>query len=510
VRAALAVTGTRAREPVGVAGRARLSAAAAGTRRVLARVPRGAWLCALVACLNAVAWGLIVPPFQTTDEVDHFEYVQQLMQTGRLPSPRKVDGVSAEERAALQGLRFFHVRFQPQYDSLASVAEQRRLLGKLARPHSRVGNGGAGTATVEPPLYYALEGVPYELASGGSILQRLALMRLLSALMAGLTTLFVFLFVRELLPRARWAWTLGALCVGISPMLGANSSGVNPDALLFVLSSALFYCLARAFRRGLTPAGAAATGAAIALGCLTKLSFFGLLPGAAAGLLILAWRGRLPTWRLLAPAALIAAGPIALLALLHAGGSGAGVVATAGAASTRGHGSTLGELSYIWQLYLPRLPGMSNDFPGLFTPTQLWLNGLTGYYGWIDTRFPGWVYDFALLPIAAIALLCLRSLVAARATLRRRLAELLVYGLMAIGVLAMVGGASYTFSVAHLGPWDQIRYLLPLLAPLGLVLALAGAGLGGRLRPAVGSAVLVLVLAHDLFSQLLVISRYYG
>ncbi|HST55846.1 MAG TPA: glycosyltransferase family 39 protein [Solirubrobacteraceae bacterium] len=480
-------------------------------RGLLARSPRAAWMCAAVACLNATCWALIVPPFQVTDEVDHFEYVQQLMETGRLPSPRAKDVVSPEERSALRGLRFFHVRFQPQNDSIASVAQQRRLERELARPLSRRSNGGAGTATAEPPLYYALQGIPYALGSSGTILERLALMRMLSALLAGLTTLFVYLFLRELLPRVRWSWTVGALGVGLSPILGANSSGVNPDALLFVMSAALFYCLARAFRRGLTSAAAAAIGAVVAFGCLTKLSFFSLVPGASVGLLIIALRGERSAWRLLGLTAATAAAPIGLFTLLHTGtGSGIGAIASGAADSTSGHGSALGELSYTWQLYLPRLPGMTNYFPGIFTPRQLWLNALIGFYGWIDTVFPDGVYGLALIPIAAVALLCLRTLIGSRTALRRRVPELLAYLLMAVGVMAMVGGASYTFFLGHLGPWDQIRYLLPLLAPLAAVLALASGGLGTHLRPAVGTLILVLVLAHDLFSQLLVISRYYG
>ena len=49
----------------------------------------------------------------------------------------------------------------------------------------------------------------------------------------------------------------------------------------------------------------------------------------------------------------------------------------------------LGQVSYIWQLYLPRLPGMTNYFPGIFTSRQLWFDGLIGLYGWAETVFPG-------------------------------------------------------------------------------------------------------------------------
>src|SRR4029077_7450726 len=51
----------------------------------LARIPRAAWVCALVAFLSAACWSFITPPFQVPDEQDHFAYTQQLAETGQLP-----------------------------------------------------------------------------------------------------------------------------------------------------------------------------------------------------------------------------------------------------------------------------------------------------------------------------------------------------------------------------------------------------------------------------------------
>jgi hypothetical protein len=44
----------------------------------------------------------------------------------------------------------------------------------------------------------------------------------------------------------------------------------------------------------------------------------------------------------------------------------------------------------------------------------------------------------------------------------------------------------------------------------GLVVALAARGAGRRWGPVVGTLLIVLLFAHDLFSQLQVIARYYG
>jgi hypothetical protein len=59
-------------------------------------------------------------------------------------------------------------------------------------------------------------------------------------------------------------------------------------------------------------------------------------------------------------------------------------------------------------------------------------------------------------------------------------------------------------------PFEQARYLLPLLGLYGLLVALAARGAGRRWGPAVGAALVMLAMAHGLFAGLLTISRYYG
>jgi 4-amino-4-deoxy-L-arabinose transferase-like glycosyltransferase len=481
----------------------------------VSRIPTAAWICALLAFVNAACWSLLTPPFQAPDEPDHFAYVQQLAEAGSLPSGSG-DGYSTEEGVALRDLHQAEVRFTPQNRPISSRAEQETLERDLARPLSRRGPGGAGLATNEPPLYYALQTVPYALGSSGTILDRLELMRLLSALMGALTALFAFLFLREALPGVPWAWTVGGLGVALAPLPGFMSGAVNPDAMLFAVSAALFYCLARAFRRGLTQRLAIATGAVIAIGFLTKLNFVGLAPGAILGLILLARRaarstGRSVYLRSLAPALLIALSPGMLYGLVNAASDHPAFGMASGiTAFTSGQKSIPGALSYAWQLFLPRLPGMRNDFGELLTTRQIWFDGQVGLYGWAEIMFPRWASELALIPAGLIALLCARALVAARAVLRSRLAELAVYAVMLTGLLALIGIASYEAFLLHLGAYNEARYLLPMLALWGAVLALAARGAGRRWGPVAGALIVVLVLTHDLLSQLQVIARYYG
>ncbi|HVR05109.1 MAG TPA: DUF2142 domain-containing protein, partial [Solirubrobacteraceae bacterium] len=476
-------------------------------RGALARVPTAAWICALVATLNAVSWSVLTPPFQVPDEPSHFAYVQHLAETGHLPSSAKEVFPPAEE-VALTDLDQREVRFAAENPTISTQAQQERLEVGLAEPLSRSQPGDAGLAASQPPLYYALETIPYALGTGGTVLDRLELMRLFSALLGGLTALLTFMFIREALPGARWAWTVGGLAVALMPALAMMAGAVNPDALLFALSSALFYCLARGFRRGMTRGLAVALGATIAAGCLTKLTFAALLPGALAGLLLLAARGgQRRGYRLLALALGVAAVPAGIYALRDASSGTPSTHVFSGALGLAGHHSLTGALGYLWQLYLPRLPGMTPAFHGT-NGSLLWFDTMVGQYGWLDTSFQPWAVEIALVAAALLAVLLVRALVADRRRLRTRWLELGVYALMGLGVLLAIGLDEYIHGAQ--GEYLEYRYLLPLVALMGAGLALAARGAGRRWGPVAGALIVMLFLAHDLFSQLLVISRYYG
>jgi hypothetical protein len=484
----------------------------ASPREPLRRVPAVAWLCALVACINAIAWSIVTPPFQVPDEPEHVAYVKVLAEADRLPTAE--GSFTSEEETALQDLRLQTVAEEPEYQTISTRAQQQKLDSDLKRYRGPPEQGTyyAGVAASQPPLYYALESIPYTLGAGGTLLDRIELMRLLSALMGGLTALFTFLFVREALPRERWAWTVAGLGVALVPLLGLMSGAVNPDSMLYAVTAALFFCIARAFRRGLNRASAIVLGGVIAVGLLTKLNFVGIAPGALLGLVLLSVRAARTQGRAayisLAIALAIATSPVSVYALVNLASGSPALGLETGALGTITN--PLAEISYIWQFYLPRLPGMHDDFTGVFTTQQIWFKGYVGLYGWIDTPFPNWVYDFALIPAALIAGLCVREIVARAAALRGRLAELLVYSGMCVGLLVLVAADSYVRFPTIGAEFGQARYLLPLLPLLGAVLALAARGAGRRWGPVVGAAIILLFLGHDVFSQLQEVARFYG
>jgi 4-amino-4-deoxy-L-arabinose transferase-like glycosyltransferase len=469
--------------------------------------------CAIIAFVNAVSWSIVTPPFQVPDEPEHVAYVKVLAEAHRLPT--QTGEFSREETVALEDLHLETVAEEPEHQTIGSRAQQHKLSNDLLADKGAPEPGGesAGVAASQPPLYYALQVIPYSLGAHGTLLDSVELMRLLSAAMAGLTALFTFLFVRATLPRVPWAWVVGGLGVALAPLLGFMSGAVNPDSMLYAVTAALFYCLARAFRVGLTRKRAITLGVLTAVGFATKLNFLGIAPGVLLGLGLLSTRAARVHGRAayisLVLASAIALSPVALYVFFHvvSGRAAFGIVSSA-VGLTRG--SLFSELSYIWQLYLPHLPGMHDDFRGIFTARQIWFNGYVGLYGWLDTTFPGWVYDFALVPAALIAGLCIYGVRARSGVLPSRVSEFIVYCVMCLGLMLLIGADSYLAFPKTNAEFGQARYLLPMLPLLGAILALAARAAGRRWGPSVGGAIIIVCLFHDIFSQLQEVARFYG
>ena len=485
-----------------------------GIAKALRRVPSAAWMCALIAFLNVSTWSLIIPPFQGRDEEAHFAYVEQLAENGTLPEHGQENGTySPEEMLVLEGLHFWNTVRWPQTPAISSVAEQRILMRDVHAGESLRGTGEAGAATPEPPLYYTLQMIPYALGRG-NILTQLQLMRLFGALFGAVTALLTYLFLREMLPGSPWAATVGALCAALQPLFAFVSGSVNPETMLFTVAAALFLCLVRAFRRGLTRRRAIGLGILIGVGFVTKLTFVGFAVGVFASLVVLAAREARSRQRGALLSAAIAAGIGTSPVVLYGVRNGVSHRPTLGIVS--GDGALLNpkslwhELSYTWQVFLPRLPGMPHYFIGLATYKDIWFDRFVGLYGWIDTMLPGWVDNVALVPAGVIALLCARELFTRRDALRARAPEFSAYAAITVGVMAMIGATSYLGDVVqHKHAFGEPRYLLPLLPLLGAVVALAVRA-AGRWAPVAGGAIIVLFLGDDFFSQLQVIARYYG
>jgi 4-amino-4-deoxy-L-arabinose transferase-like glycosyltransferase len=505
-------------------------------RESVRRVPRAAFVCAAVAVLNSAAWAILLPPLQAHDEPAHVYYVQYLAETGKIPRPVSGGGTSftQEEQALVDGLHLFDVignrQGRPPWSDAQRDALHKTLSGPLSRVSSRGGDEGVGAY---PPLYYAVGALAYKAVGGRTLVTRITAIRLMTALLCGVTVLFVFMFLRELLPRQRWVWPVGALATAFEPVFAYISGAVNPDAAIAAASAALFYLLARSFRRGITPAVGAWIGLVLALGILAKITMVAFVPGAALALVILVLRGyRRGNPRqlgALVAAALTFALPVALYCLLNVtvwdrpllpGGSvsaGEGVSGVVTGATGVGAGSQVslsGFLSYAWQDYLPRLPFMTPWFTG-YQGWDVWFKSFWGIFGWRvapgDYSFSEQAFTWLLYASIFIMAGVLVAVARARRALRSRLGELVSYAALVVGLLTVLAYVGYGLRTSgNTGLFEQGRYLFPLLAPFAALIAVGAIGFGDRVGRYVGVLVVVGSFGLTFYAHLLTVARFYA
>jgi uncharacterized membrane protein len=141
---------------------------------------------------------------------------------------------------------------------------------------------------------------------------------------------------------------------------------------------------------------------------------------------------------------------------------------------------------------------------------QTWFNGFIGQFGWLDYGFANWVYNLALAIALGLVALVARELILARDAVRARLGELFTYLTLTAGLLLLIGGTSYIARIGGAVGYEQPRYLFPLLALYGALVALAARGAGRRYGPAVGVLLVSIAIAHSVVAMLLTLTRFYG
>jgi hypothetical protein len=183
---------------------------------------------------------------------------------------------------------------------------------------------------------------------------------------------------------------------------------------------------------------------------------------------------------------------------------GVGSVAPSGARSF----SVGEEISHVWQLFLAPL-AMRHQFT--YVPLwDTWFKGLFGRFGWLDYGFHAWFYKTALAVSVLVCALAVAELVRRRVAVRRRAGELAVYALAACGLCVEIGIQSYRYEIITGGVFEQARYLLPLLCLYAAIAALAVRFGGRRWGPVLGVALVALALGHDVYAQVITVTRYYS
>ncbi|HEU0019108.1 MAG TPA: DUF2142 domain-containing protein, partial [Thermoleophilaceae bacterium] len=421
-----------------------------GLRRIASAQLRPLILLLVAAAIFAVAWALIVPAWQAPDEHSHFGYAQTLAEQGAPPASEGDRRYSTEQETAAAAIGADQLAAnlfaRPEWSEIAydRWREVQAAHGSDARADGDgTGPEGANSARTNPPLYYAFEALPYYAGSGTDLFGRLYLMRLWSALLLLVAAAATWALIGELLGPRRGLQLAGAAVVALQPMGAFISASINPDAMLIPAFATTLWLGVRVIRRGLTIGNGAALCAAAAVAILTKATGYALLPGVALALAVGAWRAGVR----LRPGSLgRAALPLLALALpvgawlAYARLSDRPAVNQVGAGGG-GDFDHAGLFSYLWQFYLPDVPGqlpLPPGFPSL-PVKDFWIEGFWGKFGWLEIVLPDPLYlAVGLLTVAAIAGSAFALI---RAGLRRHLAPAAFLLLVA---LSLLGGLHLT------------------------------------------------------------------
>jgi hypothetical protein len=496
-----------------------LALAVAGRGRRLAL-----WLFT-IAALNAGCWALITPVFQGPDEVDHFAYVQSLVERGDKPinDPHSAQlRWSSAEYLALEGTDFLtdHQVGDTRAPWLSAQARAYQDQFRRLHPHRNDG-GGYTTSATHGPLYYLALAPAYLATAHASIFSQLTLTRFTSALLGALVVLFTYLLARELAPRRPWLAVLAALLVAYEPMFGFISGIVNNDVGVNATAAALELLLIRLLRRGITIPWGALTGAVLILLPSVKGTGLSLYPVAALVFIAALWRyhrrSDLLGWAALALAALLV-GELSTHVLSPAFAAGSSTPGGAAPSAIGTNANAVSEalhhlpdfLSYLWQVFLPRLPFMTAHFPSAVYPGfVIFIERGWAAFGWYDVFFPSWVY-------AVILALSLFVLVLSPWAARREWSWLSAHAPEALAVIVIPIAVIVGFVAAYYTPGARPtiaefgRYAFPAIGPIALLVVGALHAFGRRWMPYAGVALLVAMLALSYASQLLTLTGFYA
>lgn len=457
------------------------------------------------ACLQSIAWSIVIPAFQAPDEDAHFAYTQQLVERHRVPSTATPGSpYSTEFIVATTWGNLEPTRGDPQARTAWSTAEENAWQDseKALTQAQRADGTGGNPAAQNPPLYYAYASVPYWIGlhtSSASFFTRLELMRLANIPLYLATILFTWLLTTEVL-RRWWCATVAASVVALQPKFGYIASGVGPDVALAAEWSAFIFVGVRIVTSGVTRLRVGALAACGIAALLTQPRSAAVVPIA---LLVLA----------LAPRERFRLVPVAIAVGAVAAVTAAYLAFAQTLPSWVKSPSSLHPwqfFSYLWQFYLPPLPGMPPMLGPDYGAATAWVNRFFGDFGWLEIPFPHTVNTALRLgTVLLLALLAVGLVIYRHAVRRRWRVAVALVGTVVLELLVLHVAA---FEALLSNPGDPIltgRYLFPLISIWGLAVAAAVSIVPRVLRAPGAAALLGAAAMLDVLAFIAVIERFY-
>jgi len=482
---------------------------------VAGRLPGPLAALLVIVAIFGVAWALIVPPWQSPDEIEHFAYAQSLATRLALPGdpqrqPFSGDQLLADGAVGASSLAFNVGPVRPDW----SAQHYAGYLAQARQHPSQSDGGGPNPQAVNPPLFYLYSDLAYWAASGSdNAFTRLYAMQLWGVLLLLANVVAAWLLAGEAFGRLRPIQLICAAVSGLVPMETFIATSVSPDAMMVPLWTFALWLGARVITRGARGHDAIALGAVTGAAILTKSPSYALVPAVLLAL-GLGWRRRPGGDRRAAAAALLAA----LAALVVPVLAWVELTRSIGRSAVNGVSTPFGQqarpfmvrqfISYVWQFYLPRLPSQASFREVDAYPAYIiWLREGWATFGWLDVLVPAWIYQALGALIALLGLAAARLVLAVR---ERRQLELL--GFCGLALLALLGGlhlTDYRSIIAGEGPLLQGRYLLPVVGLLGLTVALVVRAIPPRWRGPAAGVILVALLLLQVLSLATVTKVYY-
>lgn len=481
-------------------------------RRALRRVPAplAALLCA--AAIASLSWSLAIAPMQGFDEPDHVAYAIHFAETGGAPELTGSRTYSPQQDAALSSLGYLKTLGNPSVKPPWQVRVERAFDEyEASLPDGSLGSAeGPVPLAKNPPLYYALESLPWHLSPERDLFARLQALRLGSTLIFLVAVCCMWLLAGEVF-RRRLPQTVATGFFALQPVATYLSGVVNTDNLLMAVWVAFLWWSARTLRLGPSPGRVAGLGAIAALSVLTHGRGLAIVPALliVLAVVLVVHRPRLRRAALSVGAGLgVLAVALAGYRLFASGGALYGGEVNLGPSRQM---SVPEFLSFVWQFYLPRLefmtPRLGPDYGFRDVFVLTWFGSFASY----DVTLPGWMRDLVQVGLVAGALTIVHlAITRFRTAVRPRLAQLVALGGSALCMVGFLHLASYrALAGGSNDPLVTGRYLLPVLALVALGAGVLTAAWPRRAGPVIGGLLVAGMAAMTLTGLGAALTRFY-
>jgi hypothetical protein len=217
----------------------------------------------------------LVPPWEAPDELGHYGYVESLYRDRQFP-------VLGENLYVEKG-----------FVQLGKVSAGKLPAGKLSSGQNIAipANAGVNWIAQHPPLYYIILLPLFSLLPHQDVYLSIFFLRLVSILLGCLTLFLSFLTLQVLYPKKRLSNFAVVAGMAFLPGFSFISSLINNDNLVYTLSAALFYFMAKYWKAEKKNNYEIFLGIILGLLALTKVTSLPLW-GAVFILIIIGWIGK--------------------------------------------------------------------------------------------------------------------------------------------------------------------------------------------------------------------------